>query len=92
VKTTQLIPCATYDRFSNPDPPACDWLDTPEQPSTDAGAAGTQVRSAPLDGPGAPAALVAVTLVGALGLRVAGVRRRQRRLDGSDAADAADAA
>ena len=61
----------------------------PRSTSTDAGAAGTQVRSAPLDGPGAPAALVAVTLVGVLGIRVAGVRRRQRRDAVADPAEAA---
>ncbi len=76
VKTTQLLPCAVYDRYSNTDPVGCDWLDTPEKPATDTGArGGTRAAGAPDDeGPGTPAALVAVTLLGALGIRVAGAR------------------
>lgn len=78
VKTTQLIPCATYDRRSEPDPAGCDWLDTPEKPGSDSGSAGARAAEQPGDGPGTPATLLAVTLVGALGIRVAGARRQGR--------------
>jgi hypothetical protein len=81
VKTTQLIPCATYDRRSEPDPAGCDWLDTPEKPGSDSGSAGARAAERPGDGPGTPATLLAVTLVGALGIRVAGARRQRARAD-----------
>jgi putative cell wall-binding protein len=32
IKSSPLAPCATYDRSSNPDPPVCDWLHTPDPP------------------------------------------------------------
>lgn len=80
VKTVSLLPCAVYDRYSNPDPVGCDWLDTPERPDRDLGAAGTVRNGSGLDGRGTPAALVAVTLLGALGLRVVGARRRREQV------------
>ncbi|NYD59249.1 hypothetical protein BKA08_003487 [Nocardioides marinisabuli] len=81
IKTTQLIPCATYDRRSEPDPAGCDWLDTPEKPSSDSGSAGSRASEQPGDGPGAPAALLAVTLVGTLGIRLASARRQRAKAD-----------
>ncbi|HSK22548.1 MAG TPA: right-handed parallel beta-helix repeat-containing protein [Egicoccus sp.] len=32
VKSALLVPCATFDREDQPDPPACDWFDTPASP------------------------------------------------------------
>ncbi|HET9516688.1 MAG TPA: right-handed parallel beta-helix repeat-containing protein, partial [Actinoplanes sp.] len=32
VKSAGLVPCATYDREDNPDPPGCDWFITPQEP------------------------------------------------------------
>lgn len=34
VKTTLLLPCAQYDRYSNPDPEGCDWIETPPKPQS----------------------------------------------------------
>jgi hypothetical protein len=34
VKSAQLAPCAAYDRWDNPEPVGCDWMDTPAEPGT----------------------------------------------------------
>ncbi len=33
IKSASLVPCATYDRWENPDPPGCDWFDAPPEPA-----------------------------------------------------------
>ncbi|WP_052667229.1 right-handed parallel beta-helix repeat-containing protein [Nitriliruptor alkaliphilus] len=33
VKSAGLVPCATYDREDEPDPPLCDWFDSPAAPA-----------------------------------------------------------
>lgn len=32
VKSAPLVPCATYDREDNHDPPGCTWFDDPQEP------------------------------------------------------------
>jgi len=78
IKTVGLLPCAVYDRYSNPDPVGCDWLDTPEKPTTDAGAAGSGPQGSGIDGVRTPVLLVALTMLGALGTTAAGARLRRR--------------
>ncbi|MQA60826.1 MAG: hypothetical protein GEU86_04890 [Actinophytocola sp.] len=34
VKTVQLLPCAEYNRETNPDPAGCDWTESPTKPGT----------------------------------------------------------
>lgn len=50
VKSAALLPCSQYDRWENPNPPACDWFTTPEVPEgreeAGAGAEPTDAESA----------------------------------------------
>ena len=39
IKTTSLLPCASYDRYSNPSPKNCDWIVTPAKPTPESIAA-----------------------------------------------------
>ncbi|UUZ59383.1 hypothetical protein [Nocardioides sp. B-3] len=74
VKTVSLLPCAEYDRYSNPEPPLCDWIITPPKP-TKASIAAAMAR--PSDSPVGPA-----LLIGGVGLGVAAAIRfaaRRRR-------------
>jgi putative cell wall-binding protein len=32
IKSSPLAPCATFDRHDNPDPPTCDWAESPPMP------------------------------------------------------------
>lgn len=77
VKTTQLLPCAQYDRYSNPDPVGCTWLQTPRKPSVKAGS-GLFAAGEP-DDPTAPVLLAGVGLVAAVLIRRASVRGGTRR-------------
>ncbi|CAB4697093.1 MAG: hypothetical protein F2667_03825 [Actinobacteria bacterium] len=77
IKTVSLVPCATYDRYSDPDPVACDWLVTPEKPATDAGAIGTNKQGSGLGGPVQLALVGGLTVAGSLALRLV-VRRRSQ--------------
>lgn len=71
VKTVQLVPCAEYDRYSNPEPAGCDWTTTPPKPTTASIQAAMAVRDPQ---PAAPA-----LLAGALGLLAAlAIRARLR--------------
>jgi hypothetical protein len=35
VKSAQLVPCAEYNRKSNPEPAGCDWMQTPQRPGSE---------------------------------------------------------
>ena len=71
MKTVQLVPCAEYDRYSNPEPAGCDWTTTPPKPTTASIQAAMAVRDPQ---PAAPA-----LLAGALGLLAAlAIRARLR--------------
>jgi hypothetical protein len=67
VKTVQLVPCAEYDRYSNPDPVGCDWTKTPPRPTARTIAAATAAESA--GDPTAPVVLAAAGLLAAVGIR-----------------------
>lgn len=74
VKTTTLIPCAAYDRYSNPDPSGCDWVDTPPKPTPASIAAAQAAADQGPDSTVVPVLVVAVGLLGAGLLRLS--RRR----------------
>jgi hypothetical protein len=73
IKTTTLLPCAQYDRYSNPTPNGCDWIVTPPKPTPESIAAASASGDEGLDSTVVP---VAVVLVGLLG---AGLLRLSRR-------------
>jgi hypothetical protein len=51
VKSAGLVPCATYDREDNPDPPGCDWFETPPEPEgRETGTADDEATGDPSDG------------------------------------------
>ncbi|RHW27448.1 right-handed parallel beta-helix repeat-containing protein [Nocardioides immobilis] len=76
IKTTSLLGCAQYDRYSNPSPNGCDWIVTPPKPTAESiAAASAGADQGP--GPAVPVVLVALGLVGA-----AAVRFRSRRARG----------
>jgi len=74
VKTVQLVPCAEYDRYSNPDPAGCDWTTTPPRPTRASIAAAMAVRDPQPAGPALLAA--ALGLLGALLVRTRVARSR----------------
>ncbi len=75
VKTVSLLPCAEYDRYSNPEPPLCDWIITPPKP-TDASIAAAM--AGPADSPVGPSLLIGGVSLGlAAAIRVAARRRHQ---------------
>lgn len=70
VKTTQLLPCAPFDRYSNPEPAACNWIVTPPKPTARTIAAAQAASRHPAIGPIAPVVVVGVGLLGAFALRL----------------------
>jgi hypothetical protein len=46
VKSALLVPCATFDREDQPDPPGCDWFDTPAPPEGREAAADEDLEAA----------------------------------------------
>ena len=70
VKTTTLLACASYDRYSNPSPRACDWIVTPPKPTAESIAAAQAGADQGPDSPTVPIVLVAVGLLGATALRI----------------------
>ncbi len=70
VKTTTLVPCASYDRHSNPSPEGCDWIVTPPKPTRESIAAAQAGADQGPDSPTVPLVLVAIGLVGAVALRL----------------------
>jgi hypothetical protein len=48
-KTALNAPCAEYDRDDNPDPPGCNWFDSPARPAArrDAPGEGTPAAASP---------------------------------------------
>ncbi len=76
VKTVQLLPCAQYDRFSNPEPSGCDWTETPPRPTASRTAA--LMAPAPASGTDPSALMVGLTVVAALSLRLVAGRRARR--------------
>lgn len=78
IKTTSLLPCAQYDRYTNPAPPGCDWIVTPPKPTKESIAAAAANADQGPDSPIVPVALVAVGILGAAAVRFQ-VRRARGR-------------
>ena len=78
IKTTTLLACASYDRYSNPDPKNCDWIVTPPKPTPESIAAAQAGADQGPDSPAVPLVLVAAGLLGAAALRFK-VRRAASR-------------
>ncbi|PVG83652.1 hypothetical protein DDE18_04820 [Nocardioides gansuensis] len=76
VKTTSMLPCAEFDRYSNPEPAGCDWIVTPTRPTAASIRAAAASPVAP-DATG-PVLLAGLGLAGALVLRLVARRRRRR--------------
>jgi hypothetical protein len=55
-KTARNAPCATYNREDQPDPPGCDWFESPTQPAGRQAAAGEAPTDAPPPSPASSAA------------------------------------
>jgi hypothetical protein len=70
VKTTTLLPCAQYDRYSNPQPRGCTWVTTPSKPTAQSIAAAAAASDREPASPVVPALVVSVGLVGAFLLRL----------------------
>ena len=69
MKTVQLLPCAQYDRFSNPEPSGCDWTEHPAAADRRRRTAAL-MAPAPASGTDPSALMVGLTLVAALSLRL----------------------
>lgn len=69
IKTTSLISCASYDRYSNPAPAGCDWIKTPKKPTAKSIAAAQAAADQSPSNPAVPVVLVAIGLIGAATLR-----------------------
>lgn len=91
VKSAGIAPCAAYDREDQPNPPGCDWFETPAEPAgREAGSDEAQPAPATDDGDDGPAAAPAESglpatgggllpiLLGTVALGAAAVLRRQR--------------
>lgn len=79
VKTTQMLPCAEYDRYSNPEPAGCDWIVTPPRPGARTGSM-TTAGIGTLPGDDLPGSLALIGLGGAFALGAWLVRRRRQEL------------
>ncbi|MFC5727336.1 MULTISPECIES: right-handed parallel beta-helix repeat-containing protein [Nocardioides] len=79
VKTTSLLPCARYDRYTNPEPTGCPWVTTPAQPTEESIAAAAAPTAREPASPVMPAVVVGVGLAGALALRLGSARRANSR-------------
>ena len=76
VKSASMVSCATYNREDMPDPPGCNWFDTPAEPAGREEAPGEEApaaASASSDGEVAPAGLVAPAAPQAAPARVLGL-------------------
>ncbi|KAA1427583.1 right-handed parallel beta-helix repeat-containing protein [Nocardioides antri] len=78
VKTTTLVPCAAYDRYSNPSPAGCNWIVTPPKPTAESIAAASAGADQRPESPAVPLMVVAAGLVGAAALRLGAHRARAR--------------
>lgn len=78
VKTTTLLSCASYDRYSKPTPAGCDWIVTPPKPTAESIAAAQAAAEQGPNDPTVPIALVAIGLVGAATLRLRARTARTR--------------
>ncbi len=65
IKSASMISCATYNREDSPDPPGCNWFDSPAEPAGRQAAAG---EAAPAPGPADPAPAPAPGDVAPVGL------------------------
>ena len=82
VKTTTLLPCAEFDRYSNPSPPGCDWIVTPPKPTKASIAAASAPSRREPSNPMTALLLVGAGLAGAVGLRLGARRWAAREADG----------
>jgi len=72
VKTTSLLPCAGYDRYSNPQPRGCTWITTPSKPTPKSIAAAAAPSHREPVSPVVPALVVGAGLASAYLLRLRG--------------------
>jgi hypothetical protein len=74
-KSAGLVPCAMYNRDSNPDPDGCDWFDDPTMPEGRVAADGEAPPAAPEpeDDGAAPAAPTMPTTGGGIAIALMGV-------------------
>jgi hypothetical protein len=74
VKSASMVSCATYNREDMPDPPGCNWFDSPAEPAGREDAPGEPAAPpAPAEGETAPAGLVAEAAPQAAPARVLGL-------------------